>query len=166
MAVGLAVEVIVAETPSSGPMVMTHVGLVPVHPPLHAVSEDPAEGIAVSVTPAPPVIPVDVQVAPQSIPPTLEVTVPEPVPDLVIEMGDWASAVPVRDPSSPNASRNVRLTQPRVVKQRLRPRPVVRVVPRSGIPVRVGSVSVVCMVHSFGRWPVRPRNRSVGTIVN
>ena len=54
---------------------------VPEHAPLQPVKLDPVAGRAVSVTIVP-IVKSAMQVLPQSIPPTLEVTAPAPVPAL------------------------------------------------------------------------------------
>ena len=59
-----------------------HVVAVPVHAPDHPVNVEPAAGVAVRVTVCPGV-PFAVQVVPQLMEP-VEVTVPDPVPDLVM----------------------------------------------------------------------------------
>jgi hypothetical protein len=63
-------------------MTTTHVA-VPLHPlPLQPPNVDPADGVAVNVTVVP-LMKVELQVAPQSIPAGLLVTVPRPSPDFV-----------------------------------------------------------------------------------
>jgi hypothetical protein len=63
-------------------MTTTHVA-VPLHPlSLQPANVDPADGVAVNVTVVP-LMKVELQVAPQSIPPGLLVTVPCPTPALV-----------------------------------------------------------------------------------
>ena len=57
---------------------------VPEHEPLHPVNTDPAAGVAVSVTEVP-LSRVAEQAAPQSMPPTLDVTVPAPEPAFATE---------------------------------------------------------------------------------
>jgi hypothetical protein len=64
-------------------MVTWQVVALPEHPPPdHPVNVDPEAGLSLNVTTAPEAKPAE-QVAPQSIPDGLLVTVPDPVPDFV-----------------------------------------------------------------------------------